>query len=169
MLSSDRDRPVVDPALDPGLTWVELVHYAERIERWVRFGRPAEDRIVDRRRRWQGFAPGAVFAYVRWQASDRGTVVSRLVIVQAVARQQPHTTTPGVRPGGDLLLRLVGWPKVQRAFAAIDAVERMGVDPADAAPDHWRQLHNRISARREPEPYSALRHRAWRQRAELAP
>jgi hypothetical protein len=169
MLSSSRGGPVADLALDPALTWVELVHYAERIERWIRFGRPVQERIVDRRRRWQGFAPGAHFAYVRWQASDRGTVVSRLVIVQAVDAEQSHTTTPGVWPGGDLLLRLVGWPKVQRAFAAIDAVERQGVDPAEAAPDHWRQLHNRISARREPEPYSQLRHRAWRQRAELAP
>jgi hypothetical protein len=168
MLSLARDGAAADAALDPALTWVELVHYAERIERWVRFGRAAEERIVDRRRRWQGFAPGAVFAYVRWQANDRGTVISRLVIVQAVERQHAHTTTPGLRPGGDLLLRLIGWPKVQRAFAAIDAVEQLGVDPADAAPDYWRQLHNRISARREPEPYTVLRHRAWRQRAELA-
>jgi C4-dicarboxylate transporter DctM subunit len=29
---------------------------------------------------------------------------------------------------------------------AIDAVEQLGVDPADACPDHWRQLHNRLLA-----------------------
>lgn len=154
-------------ALDERLTWVELVFYAGRIERWIRFGHAVEERIVDRRRRWVGFAPGAVFAFVRWQAGDRGTVASRLAIVRAVDAGAAHTTTPGVRPGGENLLRLTGWPRVQRALTAIDQVEQLGLDPADAAPDHWRQLHNRLSARREPEPYTTLRHRAFRLRAEV--
>lgn len=157
----------VEAPLDEHLTWVELVFYAGRVERWIRFGQAVDERIVDRRRRWVGFAPGAVFAFVRWQAGDRGTVASRLTILRAVVPGAAHTTTPGVRPGGEVLLRLRGWPRVQRALAAIDQVERLGVDPADAAPDHWRQLHNRLSARREPEPYTPLRHRAWRLRAEL--
>ena len=62
---------------------------------------------------------------------------------------------------------MAGWPSVQRVLAAIDQVEALGVEAADAAPDHWRQVHNRLSARREPEPYTSLRHRAWRLRAEL--
>ena len=31
----------------------------------------------------------------------------------------------GVTPGGDQLLRLAGWPTVQKALAAIDAVDRL--------------------------------------------
>jgi hypothetical protein len=145
-------------------TWVELVWYEKRIERWIRFGTVREERLLDRRRRLVGFRPGDVFAFVRWQANDRGTVASRLEILQAVAPGARCSTVPGVDPGGDPLLRLSGWPTVQRALAAIDAVEQLGIDPTCVAPDYWRQVHNRLSARAAPEPYSLARHRAWRLR-----
>ncbi len=145
-------------------TWVELVWYEKRIERWIRFGTVREERLLDRRRRLVGFRPGDVFAFVRWQANDRGTVASRLDILQAVARGARCSTVPGVDPGGEPLLRLSGWPTVQRALAAIDAVEQLGIDSTCVAPDHWRQVHNRLSARAAPEPYSLARHRAWRLR-----
>src|SRR3546814_9262687 len=53
---------------------------------------------------------------------------------------------PFVRPGGDILLKIEGWPKVSQVLAAIDATEAAGVDPCDAAPDHWRHVANRIAA-----------------------
>jgi hypothetical protein len=37
---------------------------------------------------------------------------------------------PYVRPGGEVLLRLSGWPKVERALQIVDAVEALGIDPA---------------------------------------
>ncbi|MCQ8140488.1 DUF2840 domain-containing protein, partial [Vibrio parahaemolyticus] len=43
-----------------------------------------------------------------------------------------------MRPGGEILLRVDNWPKVERVLQAIDAVEALDVDPADAAPEHWR-------------------------------
>jgi len=149
------------------LTWVDLVWYEGRIEHWIRFGRPAEEQRIDRRRRRLGFSPGAVFAFVRWQAGDRGTVASRIAILQAAAPGAACSSVPGVTPGGELLLRQAGWPRVQRVFAAIDAIDALAIDPADIAPDHWRQVHNRLSARREPEAYTSLRHRAWRLRCTL--
>ncbi|MBL8772199.1 MAG: DUF2840 domain-containing protein [Phenylobacterium sp.] len=149
------------------LTWVDLVWYEGRIEHWIRFGAPVAEHILDRRRRRLGFAPGSVFAFVRWQAGDRGTVASRIVIVQTVDAGSAYATTPGVHPGGRLLLRIAGWPRVQRVLAAIDAIERLELEAREVAPDHWRQVHNRLSARAEPEPYTPLRHRAWRQRCEL--
>lgn len=152
------------PALDHALTWVELVWYEKRIERWIRFGQVREERILDRRRRLVGFAPGDVFAFVRWQANERGTVSSRLDILQAVDPGGPCSTVAGVTPGGELLLRLSGWPTVQKALAAIDAVEQVGVAPTAVAPDYWRQVHNRLKARAAPEPYTLARHRAWRLR-----
>ena len=156
-----RDRP---PARDRALTWAELVWYEKRIERWIRFGRVREEQILDRRRRLVAFAPGDVFAFVRWQANDRGTVGSRLDIVQAVQPGSPCSTVSGVTPGGELLLRLSGWPTVQKALAAIDAVELLGLEATEVAPDHWRQVHNRLKARVAPESYSLARHRAWRLR-----
>jgi hypothetical protein len=37
-----------------------------------------------------------------------------------------------VRPGGDILLRIRGWPKVEQVLQAIDAVEALSINPADA-------------------------------------
>lgn len=152
---------------DDGLTRVELTWIEKRIEHWIRFGRVAKDGIVDRRRRIVSFRPGAVFAFVRWASNDYGTVSSRIDIVRAVAAGEPFTTLPFVRPGGDILLSIEGWLKVSPVLAAIDATEAAGVDPADAAPDHWRHVHNRIAAGHQPRLYTLERHRAWLKRREI--
>src|SRR5437016_13891400 len=122
------------------LTQVELLWLESRIENRIRFGRVAEERILDRRRRVLSFAPGSVFAFVRWASNDFGTVVSRIDILRAVPPGQAFSTIGYVRPGGEILLRVSGWPKVERVLQAIDAVERAGIDPADACPDHWRHV-----------------------------
>ena len=44
----------------------------------------AEEQILDRRRRVLSFAPGSIFAFVRWAANDFGTIVSRIDILRAV-------------------------------------------------------------------------------------
>ena len=111
-------------------------------------------KILDRHRRVVSFAPGSIFAFVRWAANDFGTIISRIDIVRAVAPGEPYQTLPFVRPGGDILLRIDGWPKVERVLQAIDAVEALGVDPADAAPDYWRHVHNRLTAGDEPRAYT---------------
>ena len=106
---------------------------------------------------------------MRWASNDFGTIVSRIDIVRAIDRGESYQTLPFVRPGGDILLRISGWPKVERVLQAIDAVEALGIDPADAAPDHWRHLHNRLIVGLPPRPYSREQHRAWLLRRRLAP
>ena len=149
------------PGAPPLLTQVELTWLEGRIEHWIRFGRDSGETIVDRRRRVLAFPPGHVFAFVRWASNDFGTVISRIDIVRAVAHGEAYQTLPFVRPGGDILLRINGWPKVERVLKAIDAVEALSIDPADAGPDHWRHVHNRLAAGYEPRPYSRDQHRAW--------
>ncbi len=149
------------------LTHVELTWVEKQIEHWIRFGHIAEEKILDRRRRVVSFAPNSVFAFVRWASNDFGTVVSRIDILRAVAPSERCATVPYVRPGGDILLRVSGWPKVERVLQAIDAVEATGVDPADAAPDHWRHVHNRLTASEVPRSYSRARHQAWLRRREI--
>jgi hypothetical protein len=144
-----------------GRTRVELLHLEGRIERWIRFGRHTEEEILDRRRRALWFDADQVFAFVRWAANDYGTAVSRIDILRAIHPDEPLTSIPGVAPGGEVLLRLSGWPKVERALHAIDQVETLGIDPADACPDHWRHVHNRLMAGDEPRTYTRERHRAW--------
>jgi hypothetical protein len=153
---------------DDELTLVDLIWIEKRTEHWIRFGRQAHDRIVDRRRRIVGFAPDEVFAFVRWAANDYGTVNSRIDIVQTVRPGAAHTTLSSVRPGGDILLSVSGWPKVEQVLRAIDELEAAGIDPCDVAPDHWRHLHNRVAAGLAPRDYTPARHRAWLLRREIA-
>ena len=143
------------------LTHVELIWLEKQIEHWIRFGRDVAEQILDRRQRVLSFAPGSIFAFVRWMANDYGTVVSRIDILRAGAPDEAYSTVGSVRPGGDILLRISGWPKVERVLQAIDAVEQLGIDPADACPDHWRHIHNRLAAGDVPRPYTREQHRAW--------
>ena len=146
------------------LTWVE-----KKIEYWIRFGREAHEQILDRRRRVLSFAPGSVFAFVRWAANDFGTVMSRIDVVRTVGSGEPYQTLPFVRPGGDILLKIEGWPKVERVLHMIDAIDALGLDPIDIAPDHWCHIHNRLTAGHEPRAYSLEQHRAWLLRRSIAP
>ncbi len=153
----------------PFTTLVELTFQKKKVERWIRFGRKSFEQIIDRRHSLIGFAPESIFAFVRWASNDYGTIVSRLDILRAAGRGEPFQTVPFVRPGGEILLRIDGWRQVQRVLALIDAVDVLGVDPADVAPDHWRHVHNRLSAGQEPNPYTPERHAAWLGRRRIAP
>src|SRR5215472_15901801 len=142
------------------LTTVELPWLERRIENHVRFGRPVSEKVLDRNRRVLSFAPGSIFAFVRWTSNDFGTVLSRVDILRAAIPGQRYSTVPWIKPGGESLLRLSGWPKVERVLQLIDAVEALGIDPADAAPDHWHHVHNRLSVNETPRPYTRSRHQA---------
>ena len=145
------------------LTEVELTWIAGRTEQWIRFGRVAAERIVSRRTRIVMFRPGALFAFVRWTSNDFGTIHSSIAIAAAVLGE-PYATLPFVRPGAEILTRIDGWPKVQKVLEAIDAVEAVGIDACDAAPDHWRHVGSRIAAGSSFRPYSLDRHTAWLRR-----
>jgi hypothetical protein len=151
------------------LTHVELIWREKQIEHWIRFGRDVGERILDRRRRILSFPAGAIFAFVRWAANDFGTVVSRIDIVRAVSTDEPYQTLPFVRPGGDILLKANGWPSVETVLILIDVIEALGIDPADAAPDYWRHVHNRLAVADTPRRYTREQHRAWLLRRRAAP
>lgn len=148
-------------------TSVALVWWQGRVEHWLRFGRPVEEVVHDRRRRTARFVPGALFAVVRWQGGDYGTTRSALDILAAASPGMDITTRPGVRPGAVLLAAFEGWTRVQRGLQAIDAVEAAGFAPHAVAPDYWRHVHNRIAAGLPPRAYDQARHRAWRLRRRL--
>ncbi len=145
-------------------TQVELIWIEKQVEHWLRFGREAGERIINRQRRMVSFAPGSVFAFVRWQSNDYGTVLSRIDIVRAVEPGEAYQTLPFVRPGGDILLHAEGWPKVARVLQAVDAIDAIDIDPADVPPEYWRHVHNRMAARLEPRRYTPTRHTAFLKR-----
>jgi len=155
MTSSPQSTPRGD------LTTVELIWIEKRVEHRIRFGLPSHETTIDKQRRVVGFAPSSVFAFVRWAANDFGTVVSRIDIVRAALPAEPYQTLPYIRPGGEILLKIAGWDKVEQVLQRIDAIEAIGLDPAEAAPDYWRQTHNRLTAGAMPRAYSLEQHRAF--------
>lgn len=149
------------------LTHVELTWIEKKIEYWIRFGREAQEQALDRHRRILSFRPNTVFAFVRWAANDFGTFISRIDIVRTVAPGDAYQTLPFVRPGGEILLKIEGWPKVEDVLRHIDAIEAARIDPCDVAPDHWRHVAHRMSTGQAPRSYSMERHRAWLRRREI--
>lgn len=149
------------------LTHIELTHIEKRIENWIRFGRHVHEQILDRRRRVLSYRSGSVFGFVRWAANDFGTIASRIDIVRAVAPGEAYQTLPFVRPGGEILLTVDGWPKVCQVLQLVDDVEAVGLDACDVAPDHWRHVANRMSVGQAPRAYTPERHQAWLKRREI--
>ena len=118
----------------------------------------AEEKILDRRRSVSASRPAASSP----SSAGRRTISARSSRAStSCARSIPasrYQTLPFVRPGGEILLRVDGWPKVERVLQAIDAVEALAIDPADAAPEYWRHLHNRLAAGHEPRAYTREQH-----------
>ncbi len=160
-------RLVPPPLPIDGLTRVELTWIEKKVEYWIRFGKEKEEQILDRRRRVLNFTPNSVFGFVRWASNDYGTVISRIDIVRAIRPGEPYQTLPFVRPGGDILLKMEGWPKVERVLQIIDAIEAIGIDPTEVSPHHWRHVHNRLTAGQEPRVYTVHQHRAVLLRCEI--
>lgn len=164
--------PIAVPSSDGragSLVQVDLIWIEKSIERWLRFGRPVEKKILDRRRSIASFAPSSIFGFVRWASNDYGTVVSRLDIVRTVLPGERFQTLPCVHPGGEILLRADGWPKVEQVMQAVDAIEALHIDPADVAPHYWRHLHNRFAAGETPHAYTRDQHAAWLKRRSVTP
>ncbi|SDN39809.1 DUF2840 domain-containing protein [Afipia sp. GAS231] len=149
------------------LTEVELLWLEKRIENRIRFGRAVEEKVLDGRRRVMLFAPGSIFAFVRWTSTDFGAAISRIDVLRAVAPGRRCSTVPYVQPGGEILLRLSGWSKVERVLQLIDVVEALDINPADAAPDYWHHVHNRLSVNENPRSYTRARHQAWLHRQRI--
>jgi hypothetical protein len=143
------------------LTSVEILWLEKRIENRIRFGKSVSEKIIDRHRRVVSFAAGSIFAFVRWTSGDFGTVLSRMDILRAPRPGQRYSTVPWISPGGEILLRLSGWPKVERVLQLIDAIEALGIDPAEAAPEYWHHVHNRLSVNETPRTYTRARHHVW--------
>ena len=156
-----RGGPLPSALPNDRMTHVELTWLEKKIEYWIRFGREAHEQILDRRRRVVSFRPNTVFAFVRWAANDFGTIISRIDIVRGVEPGEPYQTLPFVRPGGEILLRIDGWPKVEDVLRHVDAIEAIGIEADAVSPEHWRHVHNRMAAGHQPRPYTLDQHRAF--------
>lgn len=148
-------------------TSVLAVFQRDRINVRLRFAKPVRERRLDRRRRLALIAPNSIFALLRWERGPYGTTISQITIMRTVAPGEICLAWPYVHPGAETLLFASGWHKVERVLHVIDAVEALGVDPSDAAPDYWQHVHNRLRLRQPYHAYTVEQHRAWLRRREL--
>jgi hypothetical protein len=117
----------------PKLTHVEILWIRQRVENRIRFGRIDQQHVIDRHWRVVSFPAGSIFAFVRWAANAYGTVLSRIDILRAITPGERYFAGPDVYPGGESLLRTSGWPRVEKVLQTIEAIEALGIDPADVA------------------------------------
>jgi hypothetical protein len=148
------------PASAP-LTRVALAYIEPRFKLYLRFGEPARTHQLDRWRRCAVFLPGAMLCRIRWQANDYGTVRWQLMVMQACTPLDAAQRIPGVQPGARLLLHAEGENQVRAVLECIDAIEALGIEPAEVSPAYWRTLGNRLAAHLPLPDYSAERHAAW--------
>ena len=150
----------------PALLKVKLIWIEKRIQYWLRFGEPCTEKIIDRRRKTVSFAPGDVFALVRWKSNDYGTVFSAIDILRATHEQGDAHDIRSVKGAAHSLLSIKTWTKVKQVFEHIDAIEALKIRPDLVCPDHWRHVHARIMAGDEPRAYTLERHHIWLSRQE---
>lgn len=148
------------------LTWVQVVRRGARLEHWIRFGKPCRTETLDGAARRLGFPPGAVFAYVRWQAHDVGDVRTRLDVLRAPGGSPGPKAVgvPGVSRPARRLLAAAGAPQVIHALGLIDHIEAQGIDPTGIPEGYWRRAEARLIAGLRPRPYAASRPAAGRRR-----
>lgn len=150
-----------------GLTRVTILFLADRVNDRVRFGKPAGERIIDRRARIEFYAPGSVFGYVQWRADRYGTQLWRLWVLQAATPGERAETVPGIAPAAHIWLSTAGVARVTRVLALIDAIEVQALDAATLPESYWRTVHNRIAAGLEPRTYASAEHAEHQARSAL--
>src|SRR5258708_7994999 len=93
------------------LTHVELVWVKNRIENRIRFGRIAEQHIIDRQRRVVSFMAGRTFPFLPWTANQYRPPPVPLDIPRAAAPRARPPAGPPVRPPRGRLPRTSRSPK----------------------------------------------------------
>jgi len=139
---------------------VSLAYVEHRVNLYLRFGQPVNERVLDRWRRVATFAPGAVCCRVKWLGNDFGTAMWQLMVLQAPTLSDDMQRIGGVLPGARILLRADGEERVKAVLVGIDAIELIGIDLCAVATTYWRTVGNRLAARLPLPTYSAERHAA---------
>jgi hypothetical protein len=154
-------RANTNPAYGVPLTRVLLAYVEQRLNLYLRFGAPLHSLRLDRGRSVATFAPGATFCRIRWEANDYGTTRWQLLVLQASLSGEAMQRITGVRPGARILLQADGDNQVLAVLGQIDAIEALGLDPTQVAPNYWHTLGNRLRARMPLPVYSREQHAAW--------
>ena len=148
------------PAPRPTPMRVSLAFVEQRVNVWLRFGRPVRETVLNRWRRVAVFEPGAVCCRVKWIANDYGTALWQLMVLQAPMPFDGAQRISGVVPGARILLRTEGELQVKAVLVVIDSIEASGIDSCVVAMTYWRTVGNRLAARQPLPEYTPERHAA---------
>lgn len=155
------------PLLRISLMRVSLAYVEQRVNVWLRFGKPVRETVLNRWRRVAVFESGAVCCRVKWIANDYGTALWQLMVLQAPMPFEGAQRVAGVVPGARILLRADGELQVKAVLAVIDSIEVSGIDPITVAVTYWRTVGNRLAARQPLPEYTPERHAAHTARGAL--
>ena len=139
---------------------VSLAFVDQRVNVWLRFGKPVRETVLNRWRRVAVFEPGAVCCRVKWIANDYGTALWQLLVLQAPTSLDGARRIAGVVPGARILLHAEGEQQVKMVLAVIDGIEALGIDPRAAALTYWGTVGNCLAARQPLPEYTPERHAA---------
>ena len=139
---------------------VSLAFVDQRVNVWLRFGRPVRETVLNRWRRVAVFEPGAVCCRVKWFTNDYGTALWQLMLLQAPTSFDGVQRIAGVMPGARILLRADGELQVKAVLAAIDDMERLGIDPCAVVLTYWGTVGNCLAARQPLPEYTRELHAA---------
>jgi hypothetical protein len=151
------------------LTRVALIWIPDRINVWLRFGRPMWEDVPDECRRHVYFPPGAVFGRMEWRADAHSAVRARLAVLRAAEPGERIACLEGITPGAQLLLHATTSGKTTQVLDLIESIEAQRIAPEEVSEDYWRVLHQRLVAGITPPLYSAAEHAAAQRRRALLP
>ena len=139
---------------------VSLAFVEQRVNVWLRFGRPVRETVLNRWRRVAVFEPGTVCCRVKWIANDCGTALWQLMVLQAPTSFDGAQRIAGVMLGARILLRADGELQVKAVLAVIDALERRGIDPSAVPLTYWGAVSTYIASQQPLSEYTPERHAA---------
>ena len=146
--------------MSTALTRVSLLFIEQRMNVYLRFGRPHSVQRIDPLRSRVYFEPGAVFGRVWWEANAYGTTRWELMVLQAGTPKQSIQRVVGIAPGAIVLLHVGGPKKVPLTLQLIDAIESQKIRCTDVAWSYWRTAHNRLAGRTKAPVYTSEQHAA---------
>lgn len=121
-----------------------IAYRKRRMNHRIRFGKPRVSVRRGWRHRLDGFAPGQIFGYIRWSADRFGTKDWRLYVLRACRAGAVISRVPGILPGAELLLSVVGTTRTRRVLRHLDALEKRVGDLSRVSPACWRRLGNAV-------------------------
>ncbi len=146
------------------LTRVETLSLPDRVNQYMRFGRPVRKVTMPAYRGYEYYNPGQLVGYVQWHAGEYGSRLWRFMVLMTVSRHDDQgniQVVPGVMPGARILLDMEGAHKVRKTLWAIDHIEQLGLDPADVSPAYYGHMHQRITANCHYHRYTMEQHKSF--------